>query len=588
MNTCSSATIGRAGEEPRCTIARVNRLAALAIVALGAACQSAPPPRPAPAMPVQAPSAATVSDAVAPDAATADPFASVRARGALHGDPIKLPAAGKFPDRWLVFVGSSDVARAGWLFTPGVDQLAPVDGWPVGTKVIGSVVRDSVAYLLLETVKMFDQPAGLRAVWFEGFGTPSPFTALAQRAFDGVHDLDELERRIEAGPPPAKKSPPDGALVATLRAASKSEAGLASALASSGADVVDVWQEAFRQTVETLDPTKVSASPRASKLVDFMRQAIKDDDCDGVVCETTTANGHATIQFVEEGARWKIREIAIDVVPPPPTLAGAPHAVDPSTATDATDHALREHVSTVKTILGEAPLGASGTIGVALTDYEAKGPAIVIADGDYSRVFPLGSMDLVASAAPDASFEVRFADLDADGRTDVVIRGSGATADGTSVELSEAFLAPVASVEIDEDGLAADHGSELALLGAMTVDSALQAALGVAPRGVARDDACKLMAGASQLAAFRKITTADVRILGFEEPLTPTYRPHVVAASHIGPNDVRDVARRCAALDCSATRPFCSYSDGPYSEFYWFTWEQNAMRLAGVAFYKGS
>ncbi len=455
-------------------------------------------------------------------------------------------------------------------------------------KVVGSVVRDSVAYLLLETTKLYDQPAAIRTVWFDGFGTPSPFTALAQRAFDGVRDVDELARRVDAGPPPPKKTPPDGALVATLRAASKSEAGLAASLVSSGADVVDVWQETFRQTVEQLDPQKVSASPRAAQLVDFMREAIKDDDCDGAVCETTTSNGHATITFVDEGVRWKIREIAIDVAAISPPSTGTPHVVDPSTTTDATEHALREHVSTVKTILGEAPLGASGTIGVALTDYEAKGPAIVIADGDYTRVFPLGSMGLIASAAPDASFEVRFADLDGDGRTDVVIRGAGTTSDGTSVDLSQAFLAPVASVEIDEDGLSADHGSELALFGSVTVDSALQAGLGVAPRGVTHDDACKLMVGASQLVTFRKITTADVRILGFEEPLTPTYRPHVVAESKIGPNDVRDVARRCKDLDCSATRPFCSYSDGPYSEFYWFTWDKNAMRLAGVAFYKGS
>jgi hypothetical protein len=577
----------RASSVARCTLARVNRLAALAIVALVVACQASPPPRPAPSAPVPGPVATAPIDAGELDAAAPDAFAAVRARGTLHGEPIKLPAIGKFPDRWLLFIGSPDVARAAWVFTPGVDQLAPVDGWPVGVKVVGGVVRDSVAYLLLETTKLYDQPAGLRTVWFDGFGTPSPFTALTQRAFDGVRDLDELTRRLAAGPPGSKRAP-DGALVATLRTASKSEAGLASVLAPDGADVIDVWQETFRQTVEQLDPQRVSASPRAAKLVDFMREAIKDDDCDSVVCETTTSNGHATISFVEDGARWKIREIAIDVAAPPPPPATAPHVVDPSTTTDASARALREHVSNVKTILGEAPLGTTGTIGVALTDYEAKGPAIVLADGDYSRVFPLGSMGLIASAAPDASFEVRFADLDGDGRTDVVIRGSGTTSDGSSVDLSEAFLAPVASVEIDEDGLSADHGSELALLGSVTVDSALQAALAVAPRGVSHDEACKLMVGATQLVAFRKITTADVRILGFEEPLTPTYRPHVVAESKIGPNDVRDVGRRCKDLDCSPTRPFCSYSDGPYSEFYWFTWDKNAMRLAGVAFYKGS
>ena len=527
------------------------------------------------------------------DAGPADTLAPVRARGALHGEPIRIPAAGTHGDRWLVFVGSPDVARAAWVLSPGSDkdELAPVEGWPAGVKVVGGYVRQSVVYLVLETMPMLDQPGGLRTVWFDGFGNASPFTFAPASAFAGVRDVADLAKRVDAGPLPARK-PPDGALMAALRVASTSEVMLGKALAAGGADVVEVWQETFLRPVEHVDPSRLAASARAQELLALVRDAIKNDHCDGDVCETptgSTGQKHASIVFAEEPnaqRRWAIRAFEIEDAPPHLPASTAPRAVPASATTEATEAVLREHVRTVKQVLGEAPLGGHGTIGVAVTDYESNGPTMVVKDGDYARVFPLSSMSFVGANSADLRFEARFADVDGDGRTDVVLRATGTSTDGTPLALAQTFLAPPPSVQVT-DALV-DHGSELAMAGATSIDGAVRAALSVATRGVTVSDACKLLASANTLVGFRRVATADVRVLTFEEPTMPTYRARVVAESRLRAEDVRDVGKHCKELECAPSRPYCVYVDGPYSEYYWFAWDTNAMRLAGVALYGGS
>ena len=571
---------------------RAPRLSlALSAALLAVACQSSPPPRPLPSARGSAtppvPTNATDAEPPPPDLLTA-----IRARGPLHGDPIKIPASGKYGDRWVVVIGSTDVARAAWIVTPGAekDELVPIESWPIGVKVVGSVVRQSVVYFVLETIKVLDQPAGLRAVWFDGFGNPSPFV-VSEAAFAGVRDIAELERRIDAGPPAPRRAP-DGALMATLKAAVKSEAALAAALASQGLELTDVWQSSFAQTVETVDAQRLSSSPRAQEVLDAVKDAIQNDHCGGDECEAATAKGHVAIGFVEQGGKWMMRTFAREYTPVYPPASGAPHAVASSPTTTSTETALREQVRTTKEILGEAPLAAGaagaagGTIGVALTDFEFNGPAVVVREGESARIFPLSSMGFIDANATDTRFEARFADLDGDGRTDAIVRGAGRSTDGTPLVFALAFLAPPPSVNVDD--LLGDHGSELALLNAPSIDAALTAALAVPARGVAVADACKLLVGADKLATFRRISTADVRVLTFEEPTLPTYRPRVTIESKLRPEDVRDTGKRCKEIECSATRPVCVVTDGPYSEMYWFTWDKSTMRLAGAAFYTGT
>jgi hypothetical protein len=562
----------------------------LALLALAAGCQTSAPAHPVASSVPPPPPPASSPTADAGEALASDPLASIKARGALHVDPIKLPPSPRSSvDRWLVFLGTKEIARAAWVVAPGDEksELTPVENWPAGVTVKGSVERQGVVYLLLETVAILDQPAGIRAVWFDAFGNGSPFALASQSAFAGVKEIAELEKRLDAGPPPAHAMPPDGALMALLKSAQGSEAALAKIVSPSGVDLFDVWQSTFTSLAEHVEPQKLAVSPHAPAMLSIVRDAIKADQCEADVCEAQTDRGRATIDFAQENGKWVIRAFEWDSSPPAPAQLTAPKVVNASPTTKDSEQVFAEHVRTTKQVLGEAPLSSrGGSIGVALTDRESNGPTIAIREGEHSRVFALSSLSFVAAQANDVRFEARFADLDGDGRTDAIVRATGTSKDGTPLAFAQAFLAPPPSVQIGE--LFVDHATELSLLGAPTIDAAVQAALSVPARGIATADACKLLTGANVLPTFRKIATADVRVLSFEEPAMPTYRARVVTESKLRPEDVRDAGKRCKELECSATRPLCSYADGPYNEYYWFTWDNNVMRLAGAAFYNGT
>jgi hypothetical protein len=535
------------------------------LLVLVAACQSSPPPRVAKPAPPPPP-----APAPAPSAAPApDPLAPLRARGTLHGQAVKIATGGR--ERWLGFLGTPEMARAAWVVTPGSgkDELRPLEQWPAGARVTGAVVRGPTAYVLLESMALLDQPAGLRAVWAEGTG---PVRALA-----GVKDTAELQQRLESPPAPGAQVD-EAALLAVLKSAAASEAALGQALVPAGADFYEVWQDTFFHHVERVLPGRVASSSRAAEMLAIVQDALESAHCRGDACDAEEAR----VLFGElPGGGWGIRGFERGAIPARRS-AGGPRAIAPSPSTSTTAALLKEHVRTVHEILGEAPLGNGGTIGVALGDLEVNGPLVAVRDGAHDRVYPLVSMGYAGAQLTGAKYEARFADVDADGRTDAIVRVSGNTPEGTPVSFAQVFLAPPASVQVRR--LTADHGTELALSSAPSIDAAVQAALAVPARGVTGADACKVLAGTSNVQGFRKAATADVRVLSFDEPTMPTYRALVVPERVLRPEDVKSSGQRCKDLDCSPTRPFCSLTDGHYAEYYWFTWVNNQLRLAGAAF----
>src|SRR5215467_4220468 len=67
-------------------------------------------------------------------------LARVRARGTVHGAPVRIDASGGRPERWVVFLGNADAAHAAWIVTPGmVPEATPADGWPTAVRVAGTV-----------------------------------------------------------------------------------------------------------------------------------------------------------------------------------------------------------------------------------------------------------------------------------------------------------------------------------------------------------------------------------------------------------------------------------------------------------------
>jgi hypothetical protein len=105
---------------------------------------------------------------------------------------------------------------------------------------------------------------------------------------------------------------------------------------------------------------------------------------------------------------------------------------------------------------------------------------------------------------------------------------------------------------------------------------------------VTRDDACHLLASANTVAGFRRGATPDARVLLFDQPGLPTWRPKIVPAAKVTPDDVRALASHCAELACSASRPYCAWTAGTDSQHFWFGWQGGGqLALVGAADYDG-
>ncbi|MGH7440208.1 MAG: hypothetical protein ACRENE_31335, partial [Polyangiaceae bacterium] len=101
------------------------------------------------------------------------------------------------------------------------------------------------------------------------------------------------------------------------------------------------------------------------------------------------------------------------------------------------------------------------------------------------------------------------------------------------------------------------------------------------------EEACQLLASATTLAGFRKAAAPGARLLLFQEPGRPTWRPKVVPLAKIAAGDVHGFAAHCGEMTCDKTRPYCSYQVPGDSLHVWFAWEGARLAIAGVADYSG-
>ena len=538
---------------------------------------------------------ATPSVASAPSV-SAQPLAPTRAwpetmaeamspHGEPHAQPLALAPDAAGRQRWLAFTGSADVALGAWHVVRGDDgkvTVAPVDHWPTGVRVQGGIVSGSVAYVLLETRPVLDQPGGLRGVWIDGGRSPFDVSPLA---LGDVHDLDDLAARVAQPPSLGTATRNAVSLLSTLRAASTSSGALVRALASDGADVGALWQSTFVQKQAHLDGQGTSPSPLlADRALAIVHDALETQACGVDACESWGERGRAVVRFVVEGGRWMIHAVVEDAVPPRAATASMRHEVDPSADSDETATLLRERARDVQQVLGQAPLMAGGgTIGVGLTDLEPGVPAIAVREGDAARVFLVDAPPLHGAPAP--TWEAAFAEVDGDGRTDVVLRMTTHRDDAAPLAWTQVFLAPPASVQ--PTTLAPDLATALATMDAPDVHAAAHAAAVLPARGVSRDDACRVLSTARTPAGFRHVATSDARVLLFDQPGKPTWRAKTVPSAKVGPGDVRDLGVHCPEIECSATRPYCAWSAGADSQHAWFGWADGQLTLVGVADYDG-
>jgi hypothetical protein len=508
-------------------------------------------------------------------------------RGDPHAQPIPLPRDARGRERWLAFVGTDDVAMGAWRVTlePGGDaEVEPVERWPTGVRVLGGRVEGSAVYVLLESVGVLDQPAGLRGAWIDSGTGASAFDA-SPLALSEVHDLTELAGRVAHPPATGSSERTAVALLSTLRAASASTFVLGRALAAEGAEVGRVWQSTFVQPLGRLDAEGTSPSPLADRALTIVRAAVTTQACGADSCEAWTDAGRAVVRFAVQGGRWVVRAILEDAPLARGPVVVAPRRVPASPDAAATGSLLRARARQVVQLLGEAPLTAGGgTIGAGLTDLTPDVPVLALREGGAARVFLLDAGAVRAEAA-EARWEVAFADADGDGRTDVVVHMTGKRSDASPLAWTQVFLAPPASVQATS--VEADLATSLATMDAGDAAAAAQAATSLPPGGVSRDEACRLLTAASTPAGFRRVAAPGARVLLFDQPGMPTWRPKVVPAAKIGADDVRGLGAHCGELECTPTRPYCSWASGADSLHVWFAGQGAQLTLLGAADYQG-
>jgi len=488
-------------------------------------------------------------------------------------------------------VGTPDEALGAFRVARGQDGAYvadPVADWPTAVRVVGGVRAAGVTYVLLETLPALDQPGGLRGVWIDGGSRRSPFET-SPLALAGTRDLDDLAARVKQPSGLGSAERNAVSLVATLRAAAASPGALARTLATDGVDVGDVWQSMFVQTVGHLDGQGAAPSALADRVLAVVRSALESQACGVDACEAWTDSSHAIVRFVVQGGRWVIREVLEDASPPAATASAARatrQVVELSADPQATTELLHARAREVIRVVGEAPLSSSGgTIGVGLTDLAPDAPVVAIREGAASRTFVV---DQVAARKPwsDERWDAAFADVDGDGRTDVVLRMQGTRGGSASPSAwTQVFLAPPPSVQ--SRSLTPDLASAFAVIDAPDARAAAVIATSSPSRVISRDEACHLIASASTPAGFRRVASADARVLRFEQPGLPTWLPKIVPSAKVTADDVRGLAAHCAEMTCSTTRPYCSWSGGTDSLHFWFGVRDGDLALTGAADYDG-
>jgi hypothetical protein len=505
--------------------------------------------------------------------------------GAPHTQPLPLDAEGH--ERWLAVVGTPDEALGAFRVARGADGAylgEPVADWPTAVRVIGGVREGGITYVLLETIAALDQPGGLRGVWIDGGARRSPFET-SPLALGGTKDIDDLAARVKQPSLLGTAERNAVSLVATLKAASVSPGALARSLAADGVDVSDVWQSMFVQQVGHLDGQGAAPSALTDRVLAVVRSALETQACGVDACEAWTDAGHAVVRFIVQGGRWVIRWILEDARVHPASATSSPRrAVDPSAEGEATNALLRARAREVVRVVGEAPLTSTGgSIGVGLTDAAPDAPIIAVREGAASRTFVV---DQIAARKPwtDEKWDAAFADVDGDGRTDVVLRIAGTRA-GAATAWTQIFLAPPPSVQART--LTPDLASAFAIMDAPDAHAAAMLAAGLPARPVSRDEACRLIAAGSTPAGFRKVASGDARVLRFEQPGLPTWLPKIVPSAKVTADDVRGLGAHCTEMTCSASRPYCAWSGGTDSQHVWFGVRDGDLAITGAADYEG-
>jgi hypothetical protein len=489
------------------------------------------------------------------------PTDAIAKLGPLHAPPIDLGVA------WLVLVGPKEGLRFAWLVADG-ERPAPIDGFPTAARLVAHATMGHAAHLLLESVGVLDQPAGLRAVvrvdadasWFPGDGLEMDL------ADAGPSTLAERVRKRTSASPPSTSLDARLARHANGDWVAVTPNDVPAVLAPGGATIARMWQRTFTQpTGKKVDAKSFATAPEAPAIASLLNaEATTPSYPDRPLRVPNSEMGSPHLGAIEVDDAGLVTAVHLHAFPDPvvkPVPAPAPTLGQPlAPATLAQmpwpyDPAAIQRSAELST--------ATGTVAFASDDVETT---VMFVDGAFAT----------ARTLPGTAIDFRFVDIDGDGRVDLLLR--------SNEEPFRLFLAR-RSVHERQD----DWARNLAMIGARDFDAAIAAARAVVRRGVDRRAACKLLTAIRSPAAFRAAATKRGARIRFESPNDPIRAPFVIPAAKLTTDDVGALGAGCEQLYCDAASPFCqSTHQGPDNEHYVFTWEKGALRLLFATAYTGS
>lgn len=517
----------------------------------------------------------------------ADRLAPLRALGPVVGPAIEIPPAGNGPSVALGWLGEGGVGRAAWL----VGAPEPPDGLlavdlPRGVRVLRARATPGRLFLFVQSVASLDQPdgaIGVVAVRSDGSTDLSPDEAWSLLFVASPEDLDRAVTALHPSPSltATESERLDASVQRVLTTAARSPDALARVISPSGMFAARQHQRALHGPLTELRRETFASSVMMPTVMSAVRQAARAS-CSFPRCEFR--NG---VMSFERGPRGQVylRALALRADTP----VELPHAPTQRHEIAARiDHAesarvLREvrgddHLR----VLAEAPLtehGGSIALGLAQTPDGSTDVLAISSEASAMRVVSL------PVPGGERGHQVRFADLDGDGRTDMLLRTEG-TGEGPSY-----FVIPAPPPSMEPPPASLDNAYAIATLGAPDLDAALRSALAMPSWSVTPRAACALLRGSNTLSRWRRIAARDARVIEFTEPSLPTLHPEVIESSALRQEHVSGVGATCPSLVCAPDRPYCRgvwEEAGPGSQHYYFTRERGALRLLGFAEYTGS
>lgn len=546
------------------------------------ACRSTTPPAPPP--PTHAEAAAPTRDVPTVAPTPAPPALS------MHIEPVTFAAEGVLPAVRVEFPGDATQALGVRMGEDTPDAGAgrvSVENWPSAVRVrMSARAHNGSVYVLVETATAHDRPAGLRSLLElrRGSNTAGTWTTEVvplgmQRAARAIEDAAALSRLINAPDTQGSTDTCDAAL-----AAARTPAGLGRVVDAAGLDVFVKWSDGLVTFRESLSAQDVRSPARATPLARAVARVMAP-------CVYNAG------EVVGEGRAARLRSVRVDAEAPAPTAPvtppTAPTAVPANGDRLAVERFLRARFPGEPRVIAAAPLTAQGGLVAAAIVDAFEWNVLVTHEGEVWRVLPFGRG---ANTNADRVREARFVEANGDGRTDVVIETEARDLGPDMAPRASTrpfghrglYLVPPATMAA---GLVEDSGAIVALNAAPSFDAAVTALASVPWRGVTSREVCAAVQAGRTRAGLRGVATEDFRFLLYEEPGSFAWRPEFVpltdadaSASLIGG------ALPCGMLECSSTRPVCTWSqdDGPGGGGYWFRWENGRLRLTAIAIYNGS